>query len=125
MTGSPDETGKLERRAVAMRTRLVDTIDALERRGAHIVATVNDARRLVALAADAAAVLGAVATLFALVRSGRRMASPPRLVARERPHVLRHVLAFGALVGVAYVARRARRAARRTPMHVPRLRAIS
>jgi hypothetical protein len=125
MTDLPDGTAQLERRAVAMRSSLLDTIDALERRGERLVATVNDARRIFALVADAAAVLGAVSTMVALVRSHRRSV-PRRYPVRERPHLLRHVALFGVLAGVAYVARRAARPTpHRAPMHTPRLRAMS
>src|SRR5207248_1480863 len=123
----PTEIKGLERRATTTRTRLVDTIDALERRGARIVATVNDARRIFALVADGVVVLGAVSTLVALIRSSRRATLPSSRLERQRPAVLRHVTMFALFAGVAYVARRA---AGPGPlpgasMRPPRLRAIS
>jgi len=125
MTDLSDGPDQLERRAVAVRAQLLSTIDALERRGARLVATVNDARRILALVADAAAVVGAISAMVALVRSGRR-AEPRGYPARKRPHVFRQLALFAVLSGVAYVARRAAPPApRRAPAHTPRLRAIS
>ena len=125
MTDLADGPDELERRAVAVRSDLLSTIDALERRGARLVATVNDARRLFALVADAAAVLGAISAMIALVRPGQR-AEQRGYAARKPPHVLRQLALFTVLSGVAYVARRALPPApRRAPAHTPRLRAIS
>jgi hypothetical protein len=125
MTDLADGPHELERRAVAVRARLLSTIDALERRGAHLVATVNDARRIFALVADAAAVLGAISAMVALVRSGRRM-EQRGYPTRKQPHLVRQLALFAVLSGVAYVARRAGPAApRRAPAPTPRLRAIS
>ena len=121
MTHSQEETSGLERRAIATRTRLVDTIDALERRGAHILATVNDARRLFALVADGAAVVGAVTTLVTLVRMGTHRGRTARPTRRS---IFGHVVLLGALAGVAFMATRTAPPSRRNLPAPARLRAI-
>jgi hypothetical protein len=106
-----DEQG-LERRAVASRARLLQTIDALERRGARFVETARELKNVATLVIDGVAVLGAVSSLFALVRSATarpHLALPEIHTARKKKGpggLVARVAVFALFAGVAFVARR-------------------
>jgi hypothetical protein len=107
---TPDEEAAkedvaLEERATKSRTRLLETLDALERRGTHLVATVHQVKNLAALAIDGVAVLGAVASLLALIRSTERAVTSPA-PARRPGRILSRLAVFALFAGAAYVARR-------------------
>jgi hypothetical protein len=104
-TPTDDEHG-LEQRAVDSRARLLETLNALERRGAKFVATAHEFKNLAALVIDGVAVLGALSTLLALVRSATR---PAQVELRPQPRTggtLSKLAVFALFAGAAYVARR-------------------
>lgn len=127
-----DEHG-LERRAVASRARLLQTIDALERRGARIADAAREFKNIATLVVDGVAVLGAVSSLFAMVRSAtaRPHRALPEIHAprRTRPRdVMVKVAVFALFAGVAFVARRQLATGRkksRTWVSTSHLRAVS
>ena len=101
----------LEKRARDSRARLLETIDALERRGARLVETARGLRHVGALAFDAVAVLGALMSLLSMIRaSDRRVVDipPPR---RGAGGMLGRLAIFAVFAGVAYIARPRRGAA--------------
>ena len=108
-TMADDEQG-LERRAVASRARLLQTIDALERRGTRLVEKAQEFKNLATLVIDGVAVLGAVSSLFAVVRTATarpRLALPEFHPPRKGPGaVFVRVAVFALFAGVAFVARR-------------------
>jgi len=129
-TPPEEENGKenLERRAHDSRARLLDTIDALERRGARLVATARGLRQVAALAVDAVAVLGTLMSLLSLLKTSdhRRVDFPtPK---RSTGGVLGRLALVAVFAGVAYIARPRRRSAPTrgaTGVSRSRLRAIS
>ena len=106
-----DEELGLERRAVASRARLLQTIDALERRGTRLMETAREFKTVATLVIDGVAVLGAVSSLFAMVRSATarpHRALPELHVRRKKPagRIIARVAVFALFAGVAFVARR-------------------
>jgi hypothetical protein len=132
VTTTDDERG-LERRAVASRARLLQTIDALERRGARLVETAREFKNVAALVIDGVAVLGAVSSLFVAVRAAtaRRHLALPELHAPRKKgprDIITRVAVFALFAGVAFVARRqlgTRRGKSRTWVSSSHLRAVS
>ena len=135
MSMESEEEQGLERRAIASRARLFETIDALERRGARFVATAREIRHVFTLVIDGVAVVGAVASLLSLARAatrGRR--HYPALPAHRGDSpgatgTFLRVAALALFAGVAYVARRRLAAHPHVPApprsRSPRLRAVS
>jgi len=129
VTTPEEDNGKenLERRAHDSRARLLDAIDALERRGARLVATARGLRQVATLAVDAVAVIGALMSLVSLVKtSDHRGDFPSRK--RGTGGVLGRLAMLAVFAGVAYIARpRGRSAPTSGAAGVPRsrLRAIS
>jgi hypothetical protein len=94
----------LEKRARDSRTRLLETIDALERRGTRLVETARRVRQAAAVAVDAVAVVGALISLMSLLKaSDRRFEMPSRR--RSPGGVLGRLALFAVFAGVAYAAR--------------------
>jgi len=130
---TPDEEAGLERRAIASRARLLQTIDALERRGARLVATAEELKSIATLVIDGVAVLGAVSSLFVLVRmsKARRRLTLPELRSPQHGSVsgaLARVAVFALFAGVAFVARRrlaSQLRGSRSRLSSSRLRAVS
>lgn len=109
-TTTDDERG-LERRATASRARLLQTIDALERRGTRFVETAQEVKNVATLVIDGIAVLGAVSSLFAMARSAtaRPRFLLPEVHAPRRAGpsgIIVRVAVFALFAGVAFVARR-------------------
>jgi len=102
-TGEASKEG-LEKRARDSRDRLLETIDALERRGARLVETARGLRHVGALAVDAVAILGALMSLLSMLKaSDRRVDVPsPR---RSAGGMLGRLAIFAIFAGVAYIAR--------------------
>ncbi|HEX4337547.1 MAG TPA: hypothetical protein VH062_16650 [Polyangiaceae bacterium] len=121
MTTPADEEHGLEQRALSSRARLLETIDALERRGQKLVATAHEFKNLAALAVDGVAVLGALSSLFALIRAAtptRRLPSSTTEPARSGSGIVGKLALFAVFAGVAYAARKqlgSRRPARGAP----------
>lgn len=132
MTTMEEDEHGLERRAVASRARLLQTIDALERRGTHLVETAKEFKNIATLVIDGVAVLGALSSLFVMVRSAtaRPHLQLPELRQPRKPGpggALARVAVFALFAGVAFVARRelARRSASRSRGASSHLRAVS
>jgi len=83
---------------------LLDTIDALERRGARLVETARGLRHVGALAVDAVAVLGALMSLLSMLKSPERRIDRPS-PKRSAGGMLGRLAIFAVFAGVAYVAR--------------------
>lgn len=94
----------LEQRARHSRARLLETIDALERRGARIVETARGLRHVGALAVDAVAVLGALMSLLSMLKSSDRRVNTPS-PGRSAGGMLGRLAIFAVFAGVAYIAR--------------------
>ena len=117
----------LEKRAHDSRARLLETIDALERRGARLVETARGLRHVGALAVDAVAVLGALMSLLSMLKGSERRVEVPS-ARRTAGGMLGRLAIFAVFAGVAYIARpRGRSAPTSGATGVPgsRLRAIS
>ncbi len=104
-TPSDDEHG-LEQRAEASRARLLDTISALERRGAKLVATAHELKSLAALVIDGVAVIGVLTSLFSLIHAATRSASASLRPEPRGTGALSKLAVFALFAGVAYAARR-------------------
>jgi hypothetical protein len=111
VTTTTDDEHGLERRAVASRARLFQTIDALERRGSRLVDMAREVKNVGTLVIDGVAVLGAVSSLFVMVRSltaRQHLALPEIHVPKKKGpgNVIARVAVFALFAGVAFVARR-------------------
>jgi hypothetical protein len=107
-----DEASKqgLEKRARDSRARLLETIDALERRGARLVETARGLRHVGALAVDAVAVLGALMSILSMLKASDRRVEIPS-ARRGAGGMLGRLAIFAVFAGVAYIARPRRGAA--------------
>ncbi|HEX3596558.1 MAG TPA: hypothetical protein VHU80_15715 [Polyangiaceae bacterium] len=108
MTTLPEDEHGLEQRAKASKTRLLETIDALERRGARLVATAHEMKNLAALVVDGVAIIGALSSLLALVRaatSSRAQHPVESRAASKSRNLIGKLTVFAMFAGVAYVAR--------------------
>jgi hypothetical protein len=117
MTDTNDDRAILEQKAVLARSRLIRTLDALDRRREAIMTVAGEVKRAASSTAVAIATAGATAAMYFMIRSTRR--SYGRARPRRAPLLLQAFETL-AVMGLAYgISKIARNSSTQSAADVP------